>query len=105
MIAFIIVTDLFRTSGLYDFTYAKLGMACHVYPAVLLNSVSQHQVQRGSSTCFHGFLAFSSCLGSFGPAKRPIRATSGLLVTAPIRASLTVNECMRVKLLEPLRSP
>ena len=35
MIAFIIVTDLFRTSGLYDFAYTKLGMAWRLYPLVL----------------------------------------------------------------------
>ena len=35
MIAFIIVTDLFRTSGIYDFAYTKFGMAWHLYPLVL----------------------------------------------------------------------
>jgi hypothetical protein len=32
MIAFIIVTDLFRTSGLRDFAYTRLGMAWHFCP-------------------------------------------------------------------------
>jgi hypothetical protein len=105
MIAFIIVTDLFRTSVLPDLAYTQLGMAWHVCPIILLNFIPQNQVQRGSSTCCHGFLASSLCLGSSGPARRPIRVTSGLLVTALIGASLTRIECVRVELLDPLRSP
>lgn len=104
MIAFIIVTDLFRTSGLPDFAYTQFGMAWHVCPLVLRHlRFVPHQVQRGSSTCCHGSLASSSCLGLSGLARRPIRVTSGLLATVLIRVSLTMNECMRDEVLGPLR--
>jgi len=59
-----------------------------------LTSPPSSQARRGSSTCYHGSSAFSSCLASFGLERRLIRVTSGLLATVLILVSgmMTTSE-------------
>jgi hypothetical protein len=90
MAAFIIVTDLFRTSRFPGFDYARPGTRLS-YLLFLYLKISQ--AQPGSSICCRGSLAFSSYLVLSGLDWQLIRVTSGLLATALIFASGITNEC------------
>ena len=95
MIAFTIVSDLYRTSHLPEFAsvYPGMRLLCRLLSSRSL-MLSPSQARRGTSTCYHGSPAFSLYLGSFGLARRLIRVTSGLLATALILVlETTTREC------------
>jgi hypothetical protein len=91
MVAFIIVTDLFRTSRFPGFDHAQPGtrLSCLLFLYLKIS-----QAQPGLSICCRGSLAFSSYLVLSGLARRLIRVTSGLLATALILASGITSECI-----------
>jgi hypothetical protein len=95
MIAFSIVSDVYRTSGIPDFAFVHPGMRL-LCPLLSSRSLMlfPSQARRGTSTCYHGSSAFSLYLGSSGLARRLIRVKSGLLATALIFVLETaMREC------------